>query len=134
VDEDEARAAAHLSFQMNLERELGGACEPGAVAHPQGTEPAWDGAAAAASTQVNLVRGDLAALTRALRLARLTVRSARRSLQLGLAYHLFALLLGVGIFHPMWDISLGPVQASMASVGCFALLTWRALRLRAAEL
>jgi Cu+-exporting ATPase len=130
VDEDEARAAAHLSFLMNLERELAGARATDAVTHPQGTEPAWDGAGA----RVSLVRGDLAALTRALRLARLTVRSARRSLQLGLAYHLLALPLGVGIFRLMWDISLGPVQASMASVGCFALLTWRALRLRAAEL
>lgn len=134
VDEDEARAAAHLSFQMNLERELAAARAPNAVAPAQHMEPGAEGADTEARVQVSLVRGDLAALARALRLARLTVQSARRSLQLGLAYHLFALLLGVGIFQLMWDISLGPVQASMASVGCFALLTWRALRLRAAEL
>jgi Cu+-exporting ATPase len=130
VDEDDARKAAHLSVQMNLEHELTDAREPDAAARTEGTEPGWD----AASAQVSLVRGDLAALTRALRLARLTLRSARGSLRLGLAYHFVALPLGVGIIHLMWDISLGPVQASMASVGCFALLTWRALRLRVAEL
>jgi Cu+-exporting ATPase len=127
VDEDEAREAAHLSFQTNLEREI---AETRAL-HSAARGPEPD---PGVSAEVTLVRGDLAALARALRLARVTVRSARRSVQLGLAYHLLALALGVGIFRLMWDISLGPVQASMAAAGCFALLTVRALRLRGGQL
>lgn len=84
------------------------------------------------SARVDLVRGDLAAIARAVSLSRAVARSARRSLWLGLGYHALALPLAAGIFGPAWHISVaaGAPLAQLVALSGSLLLVGHALSLR----
>jgi Cu+-exporting ATPase len=81
-----------------------------------------------------LVRGDLAALVRAMHLSRATLRNIRQNLFWAFAYNVVGLPIGAGALYPLTGWLLNPMVAGAAmSLSSITVVT-NALRLRAARL
>jgi P-type Cu+ transporter len=86
--------------------------------------------AAMASAGVTLVRGDLAAAVRAVRLSRRVSRNIRQNLAFAFAYNITGIPVAAGVLHPFFGITLNPMIAGVAmSLSCVSLIQ-NALRLR----
>lgn len=83
---------------------------------------------------ITLVKGDLRAIVRALRLGRATMRTIRQNLFFALAYNSLAVPAAAGVFDPAFGVSPGPVAAAIAmSLSCVSIIL-NALRLNRARL
>ena len=87
-----------------------------------------------ADLPVVLVQGDLAALVRAVRLSRATLRNIKQNLFWAFAYNFAGLPLAAGVLYPLTGWLLYPMFASVAmSISSITVVT-NALRLRHAKL
>ncbi|MBX3188456.1 MAG: copper-translocating P-type ATPase [Labilithrix sp.] len=85
---------------------------------------------AVASAEVTLVKGDLPALERALRLGRITMRNIRQNLALAFGYNVVAIPVAAGVLYPVLGVALSPMIAAAAmSLGSLSVIA-NALRLR----
>ncbi|MCS7314827.1 MAG: copper-translocating P-type ATPase [Bryobacterales bacterium] len=83
---------------------------------------------------VTLVKGDLRAIVRALRLGRATMRIIRQNLLFAFGYNLLAVPAAAGVFYPVFGLAPGPVLAAAAmSLSCVTIIL-NALRLNRVRL
>jgi Cu+-exporting ATPase len=79
---------------------------------------------------ITLVRGDLAGILRARRLAHGTMRNIRQNLMFAFGYNALGIPLAAGVLFPIWGVLLSPMIASAAmSMSSISVIT-NALRLR----
>ena len=81
-----------------------------------------------------LVKGDLAALVRAVHLARATLRNIKQNLFWAFAYNLLGLPLAAGVFYPFTGWLLHPMFAGAAMSISSITVVANALRLRRVRL
>ncbi len=86
------------------------------------------------SAGVNLVRGDLRGITRALRLSRATVRTIRQNLAFAIGYNALCVPLAAGVLYPAYGLLLPPLAASLAMSLSSVSVIANSLRLRRAHL
>jgi Cu+-exporting ATPase len=83
---------------------------------------------------MTLVKGDLRALVRAIRLSRATMRNIRQNLFFAFVYNLAGVPLAAGILYPVWGLLLSPMIASAAMTFSSVSVIANALRLRHVDL
>ncbi|NUP94786.1 MAG: hypothetical protein HUU28_01365 [Planctomycetaceae bacterium] len=83
---------------------------------------------------VTLMNGDLAALERALALARATLRNVRQNLGFALVYNGLCIPVAAGALEPVLGIVLSPTIAALAMTFSSVSVISNALRLRHARL
>ena len=86
------------------------------------------------AADVTLLRGDLAALARAFRLGRATVRNIRENLAFAFAYNTLGVPIAAGALYPFFGILLSPMLAAAAMSLSSVSVIGNALRLRAVRL
>jgi P-type Cu+ transporter len=86
------------------------------------------------SAGMTLVKGDLRALVRAIRLSRATMRNIRQNLFFAFVYNLAGVPLAAGILYPVWGLLLSPMIASTAMTFSSISVIANALRLRHVDL
>jgi Cu+-exporting ATPase len=89
---------------------------------------------AMASAGLVLVRGDLAALVRAVHLSRATLRNIKQNLFWAFAYNLAGVPVAAGLLYPFFGILLSPMIASVAMSISSITVVSNALRLRSVRL
>jgi Cu+-exporting ATPase len=88
--------------------------------------------AAIEAAKVTLVAGDLAAIARARRLSRATVRNMRENLFLAFVYNALAIPIAAGVLYPFTGLLLSPMLAGAAMTVSSLSVIGNALRLRRA--
>jgi Cu+-exporting ATPase len=83
---------------------------------------------------ITLLNGDLAALVRAIRLSRATVRNIKQNLFFAFVYNLVGVPVAAGILYPFFGLLLSPMIASAAMTFSSVSVIGNALRLRAVKL
>ena len=86
------------------------------------------------SAGVTLVKGDLAGILRARRLAEATMRNIRQNLFFAFIYNAAGVPLAAGLLYPLFGILLSPVVAAAAMSLSSVSVISNALRLRVARL
>ena len=86
------------------------------------------------SAGITLVKGDLAGITRARNLSRLTMRNIRQNLVFAFAYNVIGIPVAAGVLYPLFGILLSPVVAALAMSLSSVSVIANALRLRTARL
>ncbi len=86
------------------------------------------------SAGITLIRGDLRALVRAVKLSRATMRNIRQNLFFAFAYNMIGVPVAAGILYPFFGILLSPMLASAAMTFSSVSVIANALRLRKIEL
>jgi Cu+-exporting ATPase len=85
---------------------------------------------AIASAGITLVKGELAALVRAVRLARATSKNVRENLALAFGYNALAIPIAAGVLYPVLGVVLSPMIAAAAMSVSSVSVVMNALRLR----
>ncbi len=83
---------------------------------------------------ITLLNGDLAALVRAIRLSRATVRNIKQNLFFAFVYNLVGVPVAAGILYPFFGLLLSPMIASAAMTFSSVSVIGNALRLRSVKL
>ena len=86
------------------------------------------------SAAVTLVKGDLRALVRAIRLSRATMTNIRQNLFFAFVYNLAGVPIAAGVLYPLWGLLLSPMIASAAMTFSSVSVIANALRLRHVDL
>jgi Cu+-exporting ATPase len=86
------------------------------------------------SAGITLVKGDLRAIVRALRLSRATMRNIRQNLFLAFVYNAVGVPVAAGVLYPFTGILISPIWASAAMTFSSVSVIANALRLRRAQL
>jgi Cu+-exporting ATPase len=86
------------------------------------------------SAAVTLAGGDVAALPRAVRLSRATLRNIRQNLFFAFVYNVVGVPVAAGVLYPAFGLLLSPVLASAAMTFSSLSVVGNALRLRHARL
>ena len=86
------------------------------------------------SAGVTLVKGELAGILRAERLARGTLANIRQNLFFAFAFNALAIPLAAGVLYPLWGWLLSPMIASAAMSASSVTVVANALRLNRARL
>ena len=86
------------------------------------------------SAGITLVKGDLRALVRAIRLSRATMKNIRQNLFFAFVYNLAGVPLAAGVLYPVWGVLLSPMIASAAMTFSSVSVIANALRLRHVDL
>jgi len=86
------------------------------------------------SAGMTLVKGDLRALARAIRLSRATMRNIHQNLFFAFVYNLAGLPVAAGVLYPVWGLLLSPMIASAAMTFSSVSVIANALRLRHVDL
>ena len=89
---------------------------------------------AMATAAMTLVKGDLRALVRAVRLSRATMANIRQNLFFAFLYNLAGVPLAAGLLYPLWGLLLSPMIASAAMTFSSVSVIANALRLRHVDL
>lgn len=98
------------------------------IAMGTGTDVAMESAA------VTLVKGDLRAIVRALRLSRATMRNIRQNLFFAFLYNALGIPIAAGVLYPFFGILLSPMIAAAAMSFSSVSVIANSLRLRKASL
>jgi Cu+-exporting ATPase len=98
------------------------------IAMGTGTEVAMQ------SAGVTLVKGDLAGISRARILSRMTMRNIRQNLVFAFAYNVIGIPIAAGVLYPAFGILLSPEVAALAMSLSSVSVIGNALRLRTATL
>ncbi|HKT33343.1 MAG TPA: heavy metal translocating P-type ATPase [Nitrospira sp.] len=86
------------------------------------------------SAGMTLVKGDLRALVRAIRLSRATMNNIRQNLFFAFVYNLAGVPVAAGVLYPVWGLLLSPMIASAAMTFSSVSVITNALRLRHVDL
>jgi P-type E1-E2 ATPase len=86
------------------------------------------------SAAITLLKGDLAALLRARRLSRATMRNIRENLFLAFVFNALAVPIAAGVLYPVTGLLLSPMIASAAMSASSLAVVGNALRLARAKL
>jgi Cu+-exporting ATPase len=86
------------------------------------------------SAGVTLVKGDLRAIARAIRLSRATMRNVKQNLFFAFVYNALGVPLAAGVLYPFTGLLLSPVFAGAAMAMSSVSVVTNALRLRRASL
>ena len=86
------------------------------------------------SAGVTLVKGDLRAIARAIRLSRATMRNVKQNLFFAFAYNALGVPLAAGVLYPFTGLLLSPIFAGAAMAMSSVSVVTNALRLRRASL
>ena len=86
------------------------------------------------SAGLTLLNGDLAALQRARRLSRATMRNIRQNLAFAFAYNLLGVPIAAGLLYPVFGLTLSPMLAAGAMELSSVSVIGNALRLRVVRL
>jgi len=86
------------------------------------------------SAGMTLVKGDLRALVRAIRLSRATMTNIRQNLFFAFVYNLAGVPIAAGALYPIWGLLLSPMVASAAMTFSSVSVIANALRLRHVDL
>ena len=86
------------------------------------------------SAGVTLVRGDLTAIVRAMRLSRATTRNIRENLWFAFAYNVVGVSIAAGALYPVFGLLLSPMVAAAAMSLSSVSVIGNALRLRGIRL
>jgi len=86
------------------------------------------------SAGMTLVKGDLRALVRAIRLSRSTMKNIRQNLFFAFVYNLAGVPVAAGVLYPVWGLLLSPMIASSAMTFSSVSVIANALRLRHVDL
>jgi Cu+-exporting ATPase len=86
------------------------------------------------SASMTLVKGDLRALVRAIRLSRATMANIRQNLFFAFVYNLAGVPVAAGLLYPVWGLLLSPMIASAAMTFSSVSVIANALRLRHVDL
>jgi Cu+-exporting ATPase len=98
------------------------------IAMGSGTDVAME------SAGVTLVKGDLRAVARAIRLSRATMRNVRQNLAFAFFYNALGIPLAAGVFYPVFGWLLSPMIAGAAMAMSSVSVVGNALRLRRVRL
>jgi Cu+-exporting ATPase len=82
------------------------------------------------SAGITLVKGDLRAIVRAVRLSRATMRNIRQNLFLAFVYNAIGVPVAAGLLYPLTGTLITPIWASAAMTGSSVSVILNALRLR----
>jgi Cu+-exporting ATPase len=86
------------------------------------------------SAGITLVKGDLRALARAVRLSRATLRNIRQNLFFAFVYNAVGVPIAAGVLYPLFGLVLSPMIAAAAMSLSSVSVIGNALRLRGARL
>jgi P-type Cu+ transporter len=86
------------------------------------------------SAGVTLVRGDLRAIAKAIRLSRATMRNVKQNLFFAFAYNAVGVPVAAGVLYPFFGILLSPIFAGAAMAMSSVSVVSNALRLRRLKL
>ncbi len=86
------------------------------------------------SAGVTLIKGDLGALLRAIRLSRATMRNIRQNLFFAFAYNALGVPVAAGVLYPFFGVLLSPMIAAAAMSFSSVSVIGNALRLRSVRL
>jgi Cu+-exporting ATPase len=86
------------------------------------------------SAGVTLVKGDLRAIVRAIRLSRATMRNIRQNLFFAFIYNSLGVPVAAGVLYPAFGMLLSPMLAAAAMSFSSVSVIANALRLRRVEL
>jgi Cu+-exporting ATPase len=86
------------------------------------------------SASITLVKGDLRAIAKAIRLSRATMRNIRQNLFFAFLYNALGIPIAAGVLYPVVGLLLSPMIASAAMSFSSVSVVINALRLRKAEL
>ncbi|HVL67070.1 MAG TPA: heavy metal translocating P-type ATPase [Vicinamibacterales bacterium] len=86
------------------------------------------------SAGITLVKGDLRAIVRAIRLSRVTMRNIRQNLFLAFVYNAVGVPVAAGVLYPVIGLLISPIWASAAMTFSSVSVIGNALRLRRANL
>ena len=86
------------------------------------------------SAGMTLVKGDLRALVRAIRLSRATMKNIRQNLFFAFLYNVAGVPVAAGVLYPLWGVLLSPMIASAAMTFSSVSVIANALRLRHVDL
>jgi Cu+-exporting ATPase len=86
------------------------------------------------SAGVTLVKGDLRAIVRALRLSRATMRNIRQNLFFAFIYNVLGIPVAAGALYPFFGLLLSPIIAAAAMSFSSVSVVMNALRLNKARL
>jgi Cu+-exporting ATPase len=86
------------------------------------------------SAGMTLVKGDLRALVRAIRLSRETMKNIRQNLFFAFVYNLAGVPVAAGVLYPFLGVLLSPMVASAAMTFSSVSVIANALRLRHVDL
>jgi Cu+-exporting ATPase len=86
------------------------------------------------SGDVTLVKGDLRAVVKAIRLSRATMRNVKQNLAFAFGYNALGVPLAAGVLYPFFGVLLSPVFAGAAMAMSSVSVVSNALRLRRARL
>ncbi|HET9844271.1 MAG TPA: heavy metal translocating P-type ATPase [Nitrospira sp.] len=86
------------------------------------------------SAGMTLVKGDLRALVRAIRLSRATMANIKQNLFFAFIYNMIGVPIAAGVLYPFWGLLLNPMIASAAMTFSSVSVIANALRLRHVDL
>ena len=86
------------------------------------------------SAGVTLVKGDLRAVAKALRLSRATMRNVKQNLFFAFAYNALGVPVAAGVLYPFFGVLLSPIFAGAAMAMSSVSVVSNALRLRRVRL
>jgi Cu+-exporting ATPase len=98
------------------------------IAMGTGTDVAIESAA------VTLVKGDLRAIVKAIRLSRATMRNVKQNLFFAFVYNALGVPVAAGVLYPFFGVLLSPIFAGAAMAMSSVSVVTNALRLRKAKL
>ena len=86
------------------------------------------------SAGVTLVKGDLRAIVKAIRLSRATMRNVKQNLGFAFGYNALGVPLAAGVLYPFFGLLLSPIFAGAAMAMSSVSVVTNALRLRRVKL
>jgi Cu+-exporting ATPase len=86
------------------------------------------------SAAVTLVKGDLRAIAKAIRLSRATMRNVKQNLLFAFLYNALGVPVAAGVLYPFTGLLLSPIFAGAAMAMSSVSVVTNALRLRHAKL
>jgi Cu+-exporting ATPase len=98
------------------------------IAMGTGTDVAIESAA------VTLVKGDLRAIVKAIRLSRATMRNVKQNLFFAFVYNALGVPIAAGVLYPVFGLLLSPIFAGAAMAMSSVSVVTNALRLRRVRL
>lgn len=86
------------------------------------------------SAGITLLHGDIAKMSQAILLARLTMRTVKQNLFWAFIYNLIGIPIAAGLLYPLWGITLNPIFAGLAMAGSSVSVVSNSLRLKTKKL